>query len=171
MKYLSKVSCNLLAVHQTFLICCWIIWMFYFMFFIVVTKEQMAVLMISRILRYSILFEHNNSSTWLTNQPICGEQKTTPPTSCKRVYNVIILFCFEWENIGSELENYIINNKTASWSIMCQKHCGLPSKFLLQPQSMILTYPYLKSLRKSKGRLAECHIIIILGKSIASASP
>ncbi len=80
--------------------------------------------------------------------------RKTQTTSCKRVYNVIILFCFEWENIGSELENYIIDNKTASWSIMCQKHCGLPRKFLLQPQSMILTlflFEVFKEIKREAG--------------------
>lgn len=131
------------------------------------------------VLRYSILFEHNKSSTWLAHQPICGEQKKKKYHLHHAKDNPEVTTCLFYSALNER--TLAVNWKIKSsiikplqddplCGIMYQKHCGLPSKFILQPQSMILTHSYLEPLRKSKGRLAECHIIIIMGKSIDSAS-
>lgn len=151
--------------------------MFYFMFLIVVTKEQRAVLMISSMktevywgIRFSL-----SIITLLHDWHISLFVENRKKHHLHHAKEFTVWLFYSALNERTLAVNWKITSSIIKLlhDPLCVKSIVVypPSKFLLQPQSMILTYSYLKPLKKSKGRLAECHIIITMGKSIASASP
>lgn len=143
----------------------------HFFFFFWIMKKHVAIPMISIIKNHYLRFYLSIVSSIRNVLQYQHMQKIIQRLNC--VYFILLWMRAHWQWTGklNHQQYKLLQDGNNQVSIMWHhvpKHCSLPSKFPLEPQSLCGINTFIFGVFKESKRVTECHLVIIKGISIAS---